>query len=152
MVILGIIILIIGFCFLFIATISHLKIRGRKNKCKGWKLGDYISVEGYQYKNLLNQNGKKFATLKGWSLDSIYLSFGDGYVTKVEWSVMDENVSENWRKNYDSAKELMGVNPEFNKNYSNVSVKSEDNKPGVFDGKPIDTMSEIECEVYLKKL
>ena len=61
--------------------------------------------------------------------------------------MLRDNKSGLWRQNYEDAKKVMGVNPGFT---GNIGDESETTGKKV-DGKPIDTMNEIECEVYLKK-
>jgi hypothetical protein len=60
---------------------------------------------------------------------------------------MNFNKSATWRQNYEVAKKVMGCEPGFTGGVSESS-KSTGKK---IDGKPIDLMNEIECEVYLKK-
>jgi protein-arginine kinase activator protein McsA len=60
---------------------------------------------------------------------------------------MNFNKSATWRKNYEEAKKVMGCDPGFS-----GGVGESNNSIGrIYNGKPIDVMSEIECEVYLKK-
>jgi hypothetical protein len=66
---------------------------------------------------------------------------------QVNWSVMNFNKSATWRKNYEDAKKVMGCEPGFTGGVGEGS-KSTGKK---VDGKPIDLMNEIECEVYLKQ-
>jgi hypothetical protein len=66
-------------------------------------------------------------------------------VYQVNWSVMNFNKSYTWRKNYEDAKKIMGCDPAFSGGVGESSIGK------VYDGKPIDVMNEIECEVYLKK-
>ena len=74
-----------------------------------------------------------------------YIDCGDDMVYQVNWSVMNFNKSATWRKNYEDAKKVMGCDPDFSGGVGESSIGR------IYDGKPIDVMNEIECEVYLKK-
>jgi hypothetical protein len=64
-------------------------------------------------------------------------------VYQVNWSVMNFNKSAIWRKNYENAKKVMGCDPAFPNGVGTTDK-------GKVDGKPIELLSEIECEVQLK--
>jgi hypothetical protein len=58
---------------------------------------------------------------------------------------LNYNKDDNWRQNYEEAKKVMGCDPAFPNGVGTSSTSK-----GNIDGKPIETMSEIECEVQLK--
>jgi hypothetical protein len=146
MIILGI---ILGVVLLIVAMIGvggSIQDKNRRARCKNWKVGDKLSLCRGNYKDILERKKKEFAILKGWDLENLYIDCGDNMVYQVNWSVMNFNKSAIWRQNYEEAKKVMGCDPAFS------GGVGESNSTGrVYEGKPIDTMNEIECEVYLKK-
>ena len=148
MIVLGI---ILGVILLLLATIGvggSVKDNYRKKKCKNWKIGDKLILSRVRdYSSIVTKNHKEYAILKGWSLTDLYIDCGGGSTYKVNWDVLKDNKSALWRQNYEEAKKVMGVNPGFT---GDIGDESETTGKKV-DGKPVDLMSEIECEVYLKK-
>jgi hypothetical protein len=139
----GVILLIIA----LIGVGSSIQDKNRKNKSKYFKIGDKLALNSGKHRRILEEKRKDFAILKGWDLEHLYIDCGDGMVYKVDWSVMDFNKSAIWRKNYEDAKNFMGCDPAFSGHVEDGS--SSTNR--IYQGKPIDSMNEIECEVYLKK-
>jgi hypothetical protein len=135
-----VILMIIGIC-------GSVKDKNRKKTCKNWKVGDKLSLIRGDYHRILEQNSKEFATLEGWDLNNLYISCGNNMTYQVNWNVMNFNKSATWRQNYDDAKKVMGCEPGFTGGVGESS-KSTGKK---VDGKPVDLMNEIECEVYLKR-
>ena len=147
-VVLGVILSIVLLFLLSLGIAGSIKTKNRKKKCKDWKVGDKLILTRYgDYSSIVTKNHKEFAILKGWSLTDLYIDCGDGSVYKVDWDVLLNNKSDLWRQNYEEAKKVMGVNPGFS---GGVGDESESTGKKV-DGKPVDLMSEIECEVYLKQ-
>jgi hypothetical protein len=146
MVVLGIILGIVLFGLTLIVVGGSIKDKTRKSRCKSWKIGDKLALNKGRYNDILTNKRKEFAILKGWDLDNLYIDCGDDMVYQVDWSVMNFNKSDIWRKNYEKAKKVMGCDPAFN-----GGVVDSNSVGKIYDGKPIDTMNEIECEVYLKK-
>jgi hypothetical protein len=147
MIVLGI---ILGVILLLLATIGvggSVKDNYRKKKCKNWKIGDKLALCEGRHNDILSTKRKEFAILKGWDLEHLYIDCGDDMVYQVNWSVMNFNKSDVWRQNYEEAKKVMGVNPGFS---GGIGDESETTGKKV-DGKPVDLMTEIECEVYLKQ-
>jgi hypothetical protein len=148
MIVLGIILGVILLIVAMIGVGGSIQDRNRRARCKNWKIGDKLILNrGNEYYETLQNKHKKYAVLEGWSLSDLYINCGDGFVSKVNWSVLNTNKSANWRQNYDEAKEVMGCAPNFS---SGIGEDSESTGKKV-DGKPIDLMNEIECEVYLKQ-
>ena len=142
-IIVGIVLLIIGLVVIW----GSIQDKNRRAKCKNWKVGDKLSLCRGNYKDILERKKKSFAILKGWDIKNLYIDCGDDMIYQVDWDVMNFNKSATWRKNYDEAKKVMGCDPAFSN-----SVGEESESTGkTYSGKPIDLMSEIECEVYLKK-
>jgi hypothetical protein len=147
MIVLGI---ILGIILLIVALIGvgcSIQDKNRRARCKNWKVGDKLSLCKGRYNDILNNKRKEFAILKGWDLEHLYIACGDDMVYQVNWSVMAFNKSATWRKNYEEAKKVMGCDPAFSGGVGDSSSST----GRVYEGKPIDTMNEIECEVYLKK-
>jgi hypothetical protein len=147
MIVLGI---ILGSILLILAMIGvggSIQEKSRRRRCKSWKIGDKLALCKGKHNDILNNKRKEFAILKGWDLDNLYIDCGDDMVYQVNWSVMNFNKSATWRKNYEEAKKVMGCDPAF----SGSVGDSSESTGRIYDGKPIDLMNEIECEVYLKK-
>ena len=148
MIVLGIILGVILLTLMIIGVSGSIKDNNRKKKCKNWKVGDKLILTRVgDYISILKENRKEFAILKGWSLTDLYIDCGAGLVHKVDWDVLLTNKSDVWRQNYEEAKKVMGVNPGFS---GGICDESESTGKKV-DGKPVDLMNEVECEVYLKQ-
>jgi hypothetical protein len=146
MIVLGI---ILGSILLILAMIGvggSIQEKSRRRRCKSWKIGDKLALCKGKHNDILNNKRKEFAILKGWDLDNLYIDCGDDMVYQVDWSVMNFNKSDIWRRNYENAKKVMGCNPAFSGGVGDSSPAGR-----IYDGKQIDLMNEIECEVYLKK-
>ena len=147
-VVLGIILGVIVGVLMIIGVGGSIKDNLRKKRCKDWKVGDKLILTRVgDYSSIVTKNHKEYAILKGWSLTDLYIDCGGGSTYKVDWDVLRDNKSDLWRQNYEEAKKVMGVNPGFT---GDIGDESETTGKKV-DGKPVDLMSEIECEVYLKK-
>jgi hypothetical protein len=151
-IILGIILGFIALIFVGIIIDSTLTEKNRKRRIKNWKIGDKIALKRNDYKDILRKKNKDFAILKGWDLKNLYIDCGDGMVYQTSWSVMNYNKSATWRQNYEEAKKVMGCNPAFTYEVNDSRGGSGSSFDGQkYEGKIIEVMSEIECEVYLKK-
>jgi hypothetical protein len=142
--------IILGVILLIVAIIGiggSIQDKNRKSRCKNWKVGDKLSLNRGDHYNILQKSNKEFATLEGWDLDNLYISCGNNMTYQVNWSAMNFNKSATWRQNYDKAKKVMGCEPGF----SGGVGESSKSTGKTYSGKPIDLMTEIECEVYLKK-
>jgi hypothetical protein len=114
-----------------IAFITYQITKSRRRDYADWKVGDVIHVIG------VDQHFK----LLGWSDDGFFIE-KEGAVNKMDWSKLQYNKSVIWRRNWEGCKAAMGTEPGFAPGLgksSNVGVS-----------KPIDLLSETECEVYLK--
>jgi len=146
MIVLGI---ILGAILLIVAMIGvggSIQEKNRKKRCQSWKIGDKLALCKGRHNDILSTKRKEYAILKGWDLDHLYIDCGDDMVYQVNWSVMNFNKSDSWRKNYENAKKVMGCDPAFSGGVGDSNPIGR-----IYDGKPIDLMNEIECEVYLKK-
>jgi hypothetical protein len=133
-------------CFIIGTIIGYLiKMNGREKEIKIWKIGDKLTLESdSEYYQELRKNNEDYAILKGWTLNNLYINCGDDFVHKVSWGCLVVNKDALWRRNFEEAKKVMGCDPEFPNGVGTSSSKGEVN------GKPIETLSEIECEVQLK--
>jgi hypothetical protein len=127
--------------------IKQLIYFSRKSISKTWKLDDKFVMSKKKYRDFLIKNKTDYATLHGWNKKHIFLSFGDDVVWECCWSDIDVNKSDKWRKNYNSCLEFMGNTPKFRAIVENSQTP--DNKDSKI--KPVETMNETECEIYLKK-
>jgi hypothetical protein len=114
-----------------IAFITYQITKSRRRDYADWKVGDQVHVIG------VDQHFK----LLGWSDDGFFIE-KEGAVNKMDWSKLHFNKSAIWRRNWEGCKAAMGTEPGF------APVLGKSDNTGV--GKPIDLLSETECEVYLK--
>jgi hypothetical protein len=111
-----------------------LKMSNRKKETSDWKVGDQISIFG--------RDG--LIKVLGWSEDAIYVEI-EGLANKIEWDKFKFNKSVVWRRNWnDCGKYMKDQKPGFTPVLTTPVQMS-------VDGKPVETLSEIECEIYLKK-
>ena len=143
--IIGIILGVVLTILLAIVVGDYIQNRNRKNKCKNWQIGDKLILNRGEYYNEVVKNNQEYAILKGWSLKHLYINCGDDYVHRVSWGCLNDNKSANWRQNYEEAKKVMGCDPQFPNGVGTSSTSK-----GNVNGKPIEVLSEIECEVQLK--
>ena len=95
------------------------------------------------------KNSDKEYFLKGWSSTHVYLSETNNIVTKYTIDKIDFNKSVIWRRNYDDCESFMGKAPNFKRGLSN---DLNTNNSDMIDGKPIELLTEIECQIYLKQV
>lgn len=137
MIVLAIILGVVG-CFIGGLFLGHLhSVSKTKKEIKDWQVGDTISI--------LFHGDEKLKNLLGWTIDNVYIE-NDGHTHKLDMSKVVFNKSAIWRRNYDECKSIMKTEPGFKPGLEPMSSKSD-----VCDGKVIELMSEIECQVYLKK-
>jgi hypothetical protein len=133
-----------------ISFLTHLtKLNNRKSEFKDWKIGDLLilkssSNEYYEIK----KSGKSMARVLGWTEYYLYLEIDDS-THQCSWDCFKDNKSAIWRRNYDNCKSTMGVEPGFKPGVNDTSSSTLSGKQ--YDGKPIELLTEVECEVYLKK-
>ena len=135
MVVLGIILGVVG-CFIGGLILGHLySVSKTKKEIKDWQVGDSV---------FLRKEDKLFKLL-GWTLNHVYVQV-DGITHKIDMDNVGHNKSAIWRRNYNECKSVMKTEPGFKPGLQPNSAKST-----VCDGKVIELMSEIECQVYLKQ-
>lgn len=106
--------------------------KSRRKDYADWKVGDVIHLIG------VDQHFK----VLGWSDDGFFIE-KEGAVNKMDWSKLQYNKSAIWRRNWEGCKAAMGTEPGFAPGLGEPIGKK-------IEGKPIDLLSETECEVYLK--
>lgn len=109
-----------------------------KRESQSWQVGDLVSVSEYI------DHGVELYELVGWSRSNIYVKTKAG-VTKLKRSVLNYNKSASWRVNHDECVAFMGCEPGFSPELTHVDSSEK------IDGKPIELLTEIECQVYLKQ-
>jgi hypothetical protein len=129
---------------ILLVTVVFIKLRNKyldkswKKETSDWLVGDEV---------YLKSNDNEYE-LKGWSMYHIFISKnGETTTTKYERDKIHVNKSVIWRRNYDYCKNMMGTEPNFKRGLNTDSNVS----GGIVDNKPIELLSEIECQVYLKQ-
>jgi hypothetical protein len=131
-----------------ISFLGHLaKLKSRKSEFKDWKVGDLLIVKNSSTEHYeIAKMGKSMAKVLGWTEYHLYLEIGDS-TRQCSWDCFRDNKSAIWRRNFNNCKEAMGIEPGFNPSISDTSSLSGKK----VEGKPIELLTEVECEVYLKK-
>jgi hypothetical protein len=161
---------ICGFVF-GIMLHSFYKKQKRKKMVSSWELGDAMLFKNKQI--LPHGIELIYAKLIGWNLDNFFCSCDIdsertlNFICKYE--DLEINKSAEWRKHFNKCSKTMGKNPSFSynkqdlfgfdknkseekqlknkvssKNYNNINQLN-------FNGKPIDLLTETECQIYLKQ-
>ena len=132
----GIVILSVALCILVGVLIIKWSVKAsRKKETSDWQIGDLLVIHGQD----------KMVTLVGWSQEAFYIEL-DNAVLKTDWGQFRFNKSAVWRRNHKSCEEYMGTQPGFKPGLKDeVSTKSKIND------KPIELLTEVECQIYLKK-
>ena len=142
--------IIVGFLLAFIVGFITTRVSDTSDT-SGWQIGDMVIINTH-FKELKIHN-VKFATLRGWDKTKGYVSIGDD-VYQIELRQISLNKSAVWRANFNSCKEVMGVEPQFtaviNNEKNSETVGKSDNGHSQINGIEISVMNETECEVYLK--
>jgi hypothetical protein len=107
----------------------------REKEYSDWQVGDQIS---------LYRTDKLFSIL-GWEQSGFYIE-KEGSTNKIDWEEFHFNKSAIWRRNHQACEKAMGKDPGFA-----PGLGAQKNISGQIDGKPIDLLSETECQVYLKQ-
>jgi hypothetical protein len=120
----------------------------RKRKLKDWQIDDVLIIKDKQ----------KYAILTGWTLKSVVVMFdGNDYFTELNITEVKLNKSAYWRKLHKDCKETMGEgkDPKFKSTvglfYRNTEDKRQSKNANQIHGKPIETLTETECQIYLKE-
>jgi hypothetical protein len=143
LVIVGLVVFALLIVYLSFAT----KLKKREKLCKEWKVGDKLIVDSLELELQLQKRGLEYAILSGCNLDNVIIQIGDDVYCR-DWDVVKHNKSHTWRQNYEKCKSSMGVEPSFN---PIIKDGGSSNPSGMIDGKPIELLSEVECQIYLKQ-
>ena len=128
----------------------------RKNKIEHWQKGDKLMVRADRdYAKILKENGVEFAILRGWTLTHVYVNLGDDTTYQIVHKDIYVNKSALWRKNFNDAKSIMGTDPDFSNKVPQGILENKANKKSKIgkeiDGKPVELLTETECNVYLSQ-
>jgi hypothetical protein len=135
--------------FLISFSVHLAKLKSRKSEFKDWKVGDLLILESNSSEyHEIKKSGKSMARVLGWTEYYLYLEIDDS-THQCSWDCFKDNKSAIWRRNYENCKSTMGIEPGFKPGVSDTSSSTLSGKK--FDGKPIELLTEVECEVYLKK-
>jgi len=130
--------IVVGTCLAVtsvIITQALLKKRSRKKEYSDWQVGDTVYLV----------NSDSLHILLGWEPGAFYIE-KDETVHRVEWDNFNYNKSAIWRRNHRACEKAMGKDPGF---VPGLGERKKINDQ--IDGKPIDLLSEIECQIYLKQ-
>lgn len=131
--------IICGICLTITASIiirSKVKRSARIREYSDWQVGDRVCT----------WNSDTLYTLLGWELDGFYIEKDDS-THKIDWDKFHFNKSAIWRRNYQACEKAMGKDPGFSADLSTSKRVTGES----IDGKHIDLLSEVECQVYLKQ-
>jgi hypothetical protein len=133
---------IVSIVLLLISIFKIIKKRQIRKEISDWEIDDIMII--------YNKDG--YAILKGWSNKTIVVEFiNDGdYDTRLKIKDVKLNKSAYWRRLHSECKKTMGKNPKFSDKVNINKEYSSKNSKNIF-GKPIDLLSETECQVYLKQ-
>jgi hypothetical protein len=130
--------IICGICLAVSAGIiirSKVKKAWRISEYSDWQVGDLVCT----------WSSDTLYTVLGWELSGFYIE-KDGATHKIDWDKFNFNKSAIWRRNYQACEKAMGKDPGFS-----ADLKNGNRPSGNIDGKHIDLLTEIECQVYLKQ-
>lgn len=131
--------IICGICLTLTASIIirfKVKRSARIREYSDWQVGDRVCT----------WNSDTLYTLLGWELDGFYIEKDDS-THKIDWDKFHFNKSAIWRRNYQACEKAMGKDPGFSCDLSASNRVTGES----IDGKHIDLLSEVECQVYLKQ-
>lgn len=131
-------------------SFRYLNRRKRRKEIKDWQINDVLLMCDTGYDN------KKVAILLGWNLNSAIVRYEAIPNMKYEVNIWEvkTNKSAYWRRLKASCKDTMGVEPNFNSEVILDSQKATRNSStgnSSTGGKPIELLTEIECQIYLKE-
>jgi hypothetical protein len=113
---------------------TWFQVKNRKKETSDWQVGDRIAIFG---------EDALYAVL-GWSDEAFYIQDKND-VRKIQWDRFNFNKSAIWRRNYKNCGDYMnGVKPGFNEVVEPPSKME-------INGKPVELLTEIECQIHLKK-
>lgn len=123
--------------FLFIKFLKNYVISSRRKEFKDWRVGDIVTLK----------DGSNIRVV-AWSVDGIFFRNIENIIARIDWTEFKHNLSAVWRRHYEQCIKDMNVRPAFTPELKEIT----ENKPDTIlvYGKPIDTLTDTECQVYLK--
>jgi hypothetical protein len=121
-----------------------------RNKYKYWKVGDEIFLDkNYLEKNegIVLPNIVSFK-LVGWTSDYVVIEVNDK-IKIIKMRYLINNKSAKRREYYIKCNEFMGFSPGFKKELVYIEKKIEV-KNNILNNKSVESLTEIECQIYLK--
>lgn len=118
-----------------IFIIGKIKNRSIRKEYSDWQVGDHV---------MLYTGGDTLYKVLGWEPSGFYIE-KEGSANKIDWDKLDFNKSAIWRRNHQACEATMGTAPGFSPGLSSP-INSQK-----IDGKSIDLLTEVECQVYLKQ-
>ena len=117
----------------------------RRKEALGWQIGDLMDVYGYN----------RYVTLAGWSDSHIFVIIDNGdtstTIKRIHRKEIRLNKSSAWRRYFEDCQNYMGVPPVFPlPSEEPKEAKGQNRLKDILNGKPVDLLTEVECEVYLK--
>ncbi len=117
-----------------VLILTWVQVKNRKKETSDWQVGDKICISGKD----------DLYRVLGWYDEALYVEI-EGIVHKLEWDRFKFNKSAIWRRNYKNCENYMnGVKPGFAPGLKTPSKME-------IDGKPVELLTEIECQIHLKK-
>lgn len=132
-----------------IVGIVVLISKAKKQDLAAWKVGDKLTLGFNTFIGAPKRNkGIERAILKAWSHEEVIISIEDNFY-KVAYSDIANNKSKDFREMEERIRKTM------NKPDLDLSelTNNKEARPGMsfLDGKHVELLTEIECQVYLKK-
>jgi hypothetical protein len=140
-VVLGLIVFFVGY-LVFVNT-----TRKREKLCKVWKVGDKLILNSLELELQLQKYDQQYGVLAGCNTENVFIQIGEDIYCRG-WDVIGDNKSHQWRVYHKKCKIAMGAEPSFN---PVIKDESTSNPSEMIDGKPIELLSEVECQIYLKQ-
>lgn len=143
--------IIIASIVVFIVSIVYLVFLYRMNQMKKWKEGDKLKMSMFsEIGRYMSSKNIKHVTLLAWSHPREILVKIENRVHKIKYGDIDENASYERREMQTRIRETM-KKPDFDLDELIEGSATTLNGNEFCDNIPIETMNEIQCEVYLKK-
>lgn len=129
-------------CFISIIFLFRLRYYKKlKKNISTWQIDDVLMI----YRN------DEYAILKGWTMKCVIVQYNSKgrQAFQLDIDQVKSNRSDYWRKLYKQCEITMGVPPDFNPKVL-LSNKNSANSTSIH-GKPINLLTETECQIYLKE-
>lgn len=128
-----------------------------------WQVGDELVLYSEYYMKKAKENGMEYAILRKWDEYEVMIDVGDGYTHLISQAKVQRNHSDYWRMKYASMDRFMssidklteykpkkkGKDGKEFEVESKMEVTIKDGNVFI-DGQPLEGMSEIYLNIYLK--